>query len=347
MWFWRAGLLTSFVALAMLAPNVYSQLSMDYSSNSDVFAEDQSLDDASLIAQPGENSTGQQESNSDNGSQQSQSQESGEGQGSGGENSNDGDDSNGTQSNDEDSAESSNTDSSSPAESETFSDDELQQVVLQQPNEDGDSDSKFTLTDNNLKLGTASLATSFIASSVGLAFLLEGVKISILLALFGPLLAKRHSDESGTLTKGRILGYIEAHPAIHFSALRDGLSLANGATSHHLYNLEKEGKIISWTDGRRTRYAIPNIDPTTLNTLKHPATAVQKSILNALENNCDQGLSSSELRKRLECTRQLLAYHLGSLAGRQFIERNGKGRKTVWLISIKGQQHIEILQNPD
>ena len=125
------------------------------------------------------------------------------------------------------------------------------------------------------------------------------------------------------------------------------MSLANGATSHHLHNLEKEGKIISWTDGRRTRYAIPNIDPTTLNTLKHPATAVQKSILNALENNCDQGLSSSELRKRLECTRQLLAYHLGSLAGRQFIERNGKGRKTVWLISTKGQQHIEILQNPD
>lgn len=243
----------------------------------------------------------------------------------------------------DDNAELSNSDSPA-SESANFAADESGALSLRITNDGPDSPSKFALSDDNLKLGGASLATSFIVSSAGFALLLEGVKISMIIVLFGPLLAKRHSGEGGTLTKGRILGYIEAHPGIHFSALRDGLSLANGATSHHLHNLEREGKIISWSDGRRTRYAIPSIDPTTLNTLKHPATAVQKSILNALEGNFDDGLSSSELRKRLECTRQLLAYHLDSLSGRQFIERNGKGRKTIWQISAKGQQHMEILQ---
>ncbi|MEZ8078199.1 MAG: hypothetical protein ACKVHN_06820 [Candidatus Poseidoniales archaeon] len=333
MWLWRAGLLVSFVAVVLLAPNVYSQLSPTNYLNSEASAGETMLDDLSFNAQP-TNDSSSQESSQDS-EQQSES----------------GEDESSTASSEEedqskssdDSAESSNSDSP-PSESASFAADETGQASLQQANDNSPTYSKFDLSDDNLKLGGASLATSFIISSAGFALLLEGVKISMIIALFGPLLAKKHSGESGTLSKGRILGYIEAHPGIHFSALRDGLSLANGATSHHLHNLEREGKIISWSDGRRTRYAIPSIDPTTLNTLKHPATAVQKSILNALENNFDDGLSSTELRNRLECTRQLLAYHLGSLSGRQFIERNGKGRKTIWQISIKGQQHMEILQ---
>jgi DNA-binding MarR family transcriptional regulator len=328
MWLWRAGLLVSFVTVVLLAPNVYSQLSATNYLNSEASAGETMSDDMSFNAQP-TNDSSSQESSQDS----EQQSESGE------------DESSTTSSEEEDQSKSSddsaeplNSDSP-PSESTSFAADETGQA-----NDNNPTYSKFDLSDDNLKLGGASLATSFIISSAGFALLLEGVKISMIITLFGPLLAKKYSGESGTLTKGRILGYIEAHPGIHFSALRDGLSLANGATSHHLHNLEREGKIISWSDGRRTRYAIPSIDPTTLNTLKHPATAVQKSILNALENNFDDGLSSTELRNRLECTRQLLAYHLGSLSGRQFIERKGKGRKTIWQISIKGQQHMEILQ---
>ena len=78
-------------------------------------------------------------------------------------------------------------------------------------------------------------------SSTSIAILSgEAARLSIYLAIIGPIAGLTQRGEGGVFTRGRILGFIEAHPGIHFSALRDALSLGNGVTAHHIQILEKE-----------------------------------------------------------------------------------------------------------
>ncbi len=164
----------------------------------------------------------------------------------------------------------------------------------------------------------------------------EGIRTGVLLALAGPLIGAFLKGESSTLSRGRILGFVEAHPGIHFSALRDALGLANGVTSHHIHILEKEGRILSWPDGIRRRYAVSGIDPKTINTLEHPVTGMQRAILEVLANSGAIGLSTSELRTHLESSRQLMAYHLKRLEERDLLIKQGKGRKACWSLTTEG-----------
>jgi DNA-binding MarR family transcriptional regulator len=164
----------------------------------------------------------------------------------------------------------------------------------------------------------------------------EGIRTGVLLALAGPLIGVFLKGESSTLTRGRILGFVEAHPGIHFSALRDALGLANGVTSHHIHILEKEGRVLSWADGIRRRYAVSGIDPKTINTLEHPVTGMQRAILQILADTGAIGLSTSELRTHLEASRQLMAYHLKRLEERDLLAKQGKGRKACWSLTTEG-----------
>ena len=236
--------------------------------------------------------------------------------------------------------ESSDDGQAADAESTEASDEPLfgERVAESQPQGDESDDSL-------LDIAPAFAAGGVLSGTLLGAILFEGMRVAMLIAVFGPLLARRAKGDEGVLTKGRILGYIEAHPGIHFSALRDGLELANGSTSHHVHSLEREGRIISWSDGRRTRYAVPGVDPTTMHVLAHPATGIQINILNALENIPETGMSAADLRKRLECTRQLLAYHLDTLKGRELILKEGKGKASKYRLSESGRSHLEILAN--
>jgi len=169
----------------------------------------------------------------------------------------------------------------------------------------------------------------------------EGIRTGVLLALAGPLIGVFLKGESSTLTRGRILGFVEAHPGIHFSALRDALGLANGVTSHHIHTLEKEGRILSWSDGIRRRYAVSGIDPKTINTLEHPVTGMQRAILQILADTGAIGLSTSELRTHLEASRQLMAYHLKRLDERALVAKQGRGRKALWSLSGQGDSLLQ------
>ena len=160
------------------------------------------------------------------------------------------------------------------------------------------------------------------------------------MALAGPLLAKLHGKEKDVQTRGRIEGYVEAHPGIHFSALRDGLTLANGVTAHHIHQLEKAGELISWQDGRRRRYAVSGIDPKKLHELEHPVTGMQRAILEVLAEAGEIGISSIEIRTKLEASKQLMAYHLRQLSERELIAKEGKGRRAIWHLSAHGQGQL-------
>jgi DNA-binding MarR family transcriptional regulator len=189
------------------------------------------------------------------------------------------------------------------------------------------------------------LVTVGLIGSLGVGVLVsEGVKTGLILAFAGPLLAKIHGKEADVQTRGRIEGYVEAHPGIHFSALRDALSLANGVTAHHLHQLEKVGELISWQDGRRRRFAVSGTDPKRLHDLESPVTGMQRAILEVLSDAGDLGISAVEIRTKLEASKQLMAYHLKQLAERELIAKNGKGRKATWQLSAHGQGQLAVVR---
>ena len=161
----------------------------------------------------------------------------------------------------------------------------------------------------------------------------EGVRTGLILALLGPLLAVMHGKESDIKTRGRILGYVEAHPGIHFSALRDALGLANGVTAHHLYVLEREGEAISWSHGRKRRFAVSSIDPKRIEEIRSPVTGMQLAIMEILSESGHLGMTATELRTKLEASRQLMNYHLKQLKVSEMVSSSGSGRKARWILT--------------
>ncbi|MBT6971480.1 MAG: hypothetical protein HOA04_00070 [Euryarchaeota archaeon] len=173
------------------------------------------------------------------------------------------------------------------------------------------------------------MLTALVASEAG--------RMSLMLAVIGPILAISQRGESGTFTKGRIQGYIEAHPGIHFSALRDALSLANGVTAHHLHALEKEGRIISWLDSAKRRFASSGTDPKLLSRIEQPVVGMQQAILEVLDSAGTLGMKSGELRLKMESSRQLMSYHMKQLDGRGLVQAEGRGKARKWKLLEAGR----------
>ena len=123
------------------------------------------------------------------------------------------------------------------------------------------------------------MAVGLLTSTAVALLTSEASRFTILLALIGPLLAITQKGPGGIFTRGRILGFIEAHPGIHFSALRDALQLGNGVTAHHIQILEKEGRVVSWMDGRVRRFASSGIDQKRLKYIKSQVTGMLIDIL--------------------------------------------------------------------
>lgn len=187
----------------------------------------------------------------------------------------------------------------------------------------------------------AIMAVGLITSTTTAIVVSESARYSILLALLGPILAVTNRGERGVFTRGRILGFIEAHPGIHFSALKNALGLGNGVTAHHIQILEKEGRIITWLDSKVRRFATSGIDQTRLKELQSPATGMQIAILEILSESGNIGIKSGDLRTKLQTSRQLLSYHMKHLKEREIVESVGKGRATKWVIREKGKSLLK------
>ncbi len=168
----------------------------------------------------------------------------------------------------------------------------------------------------------------------------EFIRVVLLIALVTPLLAKRQHHREDELTKGRILGYIEANAGIHFSALRDGLGLANGVTAYHTNNLEREGKIISWKHGKHRRYASSVLSKADRMTVKDPLTGTRLAILEILAEKGQLGTTAKDLQQRLDLSRQLLSHHLRQLRSTQLIEEGPQKGKKTWKVSERGLANL-------
>ena len=176
---------------------------------------------------------------------------------------------------------------------------------------------------------------------VGSAFF-EFVKVTVLVALVSPMLARMKSNREDMLTRGRLLGYLEANPGIHFSALRDALGLANGVTAYHLHFLESSGQIISWRDGKLRRYAISSLTKEEVSRIKSPILGTRLAILEVLASSGNLGMSGPDIRKKLQISRQLLSHHLSVLRTGGMIEAASEARRPNWKVSDSGHDALTV-----
>ena len=190
---------------------------------------------------------------------------------------------------------------------------------------------------SNLIIGGASTLGSIMMGSI----LFEFVRVTVLMSLFSPLLAKFNSTRDDLLTRGRILGYLEANAGIHFSALRDALGLANGVTAYHLQVLESKNQIISWRDGKLRRYAISSISRKEIGLITSPIVGTRLAILDVLSDSGSLGLSGTEIRKRILISRQLLSHHLSELRKSDIIEPSSESKRPNWRISTRGKEVLD------
>ena len=212
-------------------------------------------------------------------------------------------------------------------------DSEEAQPVLKRGEKEDDSGS--TLPQRLLAGGAGALGSLILGS-----FVLEFVKVTVLVALISPMLARMKSNREDMLTRGRLLGYLEANAGIHFSALRDALGLANGVTAYHLHTLESTGQIISWRDGKLRRYAISSLSREEIGRIRNPIAGTRLAILEVLSESGNIGLSGTDIRLKLEISRQLLSHHLNELRNGEMVEAASQARRPKWRLSDSGMDAL-------
>ena len=209
---------------------------------------------------------------------------------------------------------------------------EAQPVIKRGEKED---DSGSTLPQRLLAGGAGALGSLILGS-----FVLEFVKGTVLVALISPMLARMKGNREDMLTRGRLLGYLEANAGIHFSALRDALGLANGVTAYHLHTLESTGQIISWRDGKLRRYAISSLSREEIGRIRNPIAGTRLAILEVLSESGNIGLSGTDIRLKLEISRQLLSHHLNELRNGEMVEAASQARRPNWRLSDSGMDAL-------
>ena len=195
-----------------------------------------------------------------------------------------------------------------------------------------DDDSASDLPARLLAGGAGALGSLALAS-----ILFEVMRVTVLVALVSPMLARMKSNRDDMLTRGRLLGYLEANAGIHFSALRDALGLANGVTAYHLHTLESQGQIISWRDGKLRRYAIASLTKEEVSRIRNPIAGTRLAILEVLAESGNIGLSGTEIRVKLAISRQLLSHHLSELRNGEMVEPATEALRPKWRLSDTGK----------
>ena len=200
---------------------------------------------------------------------------------------------------------------------------------------DETSDSQNNLPASLVAGGGAALGSLAVGS-----ILFEAMRVTVLIALATPLLARMKANREDLLTRGRVLGYLEANSGIHFSALRDALGLANGVTAYHLHTLEGQGEVISWRDGKLRRYAVSSLTKEELSRIRNPIAGTRLAILKVLADSGQIGLKGSDIKTKLQISRQLLSHHLSELKSAELVEPASEARRPNWRLSSIGLETL-------
>jgi predicted transcriptional regulator len=206
----------------------------------------------------------------------------------------------------------------------------------------GSSNREAEHSESPLSSGLLAGGMGIIGSLILGSFVLEFVKVAVLAALISPLVAGMKSSRDDMLTRGRILGYLEGNAGIHFSALRDGLGLANGVTSYHLHLLESRGEVISWRDGKLRRYAVSKLSKEEIGRIRNPIVGTRLAVLEILAKSGQFGLTGKEIQNKMSISRQLLSHHLRELRQSEMVETASNGRRPKWKVSEIGTNALSV-----
>jgi len=204
--------------------------------------------------------------------------------------------------------------------------------VLRRGEKDDSDDSGMDLPTRLFAGGVGALGSLALGS-----MLFEAMRVTVLVALVSPMLARMKKNREDMLTRGRLLGYLEANAGIHFSALCDALGLANGVTAYHLHTLESQGQVISWRDGKLRRYAVSSLTREEVSRIRNPIAGTRLAILEVLAESGNIGLSGTEIRVKLAISRQLLSHHLSELRNGEMVEAASEALRPKWRLSDTGK----------
>ena len=221
----------------------------------------------------------------------------------------------------------------SSAEDDTGSDESLEI-------RDGGEEQEKSQSPNNLSTSLVAGGGAALGSLAVGSILFEAMRVTVLIALATPLLARMKANREDLLTRGRILGYLEANSGIHFSALRDALGLANGVTAYHLHTLEGQGEVISWRDSKLRRYAVSSLTKEELSRIRNPIAGTRLAILEVLADSGQIGLKGSDIKTKLQISRQLLSHHLSELKSAELVEPASEVRRPNWRLSSIGLEAL-------
>ena len=168
----------------------------------------------------------------------------------------------------------------------------------------------------------------------------------------------RDTEGTGTLAgsyqRGRLEGFLTAHPGCHLSGIIRALEMGNHQAVHHLRVLENEDRVWCRRDGRLLRYYTSAVDraaelsnlprPVDANQLSDVALMVLRSIAEQEEGHPSP--TQRELASRLETSQQLVSHHLKRLESQGLISRRRRGLRTNRELTDEGMRLWATLAEP-
>ena len=159
---------------------------------------------------------------------------------------------------------------------------------------------------------------------------------------------------AGSYQRGRLEGFLTAHPGCHLSGIIRALEMGNHQAVHHLRVLENEDRVWCRRDGRLLRYYTSAIDraaelsnlprPVDANQLSDVALMVLRSI--AEQEGGHPSPTQRELASRLETSQQLVSHHLKRLESQGLISRRRRGLRTNRELTDEGMRLWATLVEP-
>ena len=159
---------------------------------------------------------------------------------------------------------------------------------------------------------------------------------------------------AGTYQRGRLEGFLTAHPGCHLSGIIRALEMGNHQAVHHLRILENEKRVWCRRDGRLLRYYTSAVDRAAeISNLPRPVDASQLSdvalmVLRSIAEKEDgqKPPTQRELASAIGTSQQLVGHHLKRLESQGLITRKRSGLRTNRELTEEGMRLWATLVEP-
>ena len=162
------------------------------------------------------------------------------------------------------------------------------------------------------------------------------------LLLLLPLYTRlRKKDILDDFNRGRIMGYVETNPGVHFTDIMRTLDIGSGTLAYHLDVLEKERFIVSRREGvyklfyprlwqsKEAPRALPFFSTGSSRKNFRPS-ALEKKVIDIIE--MFPGITQVDIAEQLGISRQSMSYHIRKLRRAEVITvKKEKGKTCCFL----------------